>query len=507
MLKFRSLLFFILFIGLLVGITTKEAFAGNENLVVVKDDAPLYVLANHQLKKVMEFSKGATIKHEGDYGKWYKVKVGREIGFINKQQVKLTKSKLKGSFQTVPSYLGSIKTTTDIAVYDNSTGKLVLFGELMANRTYPVVKDYGNWLQIAVGERIVYIYKSNVINQFTKETKMFKVDSSSTPVYINKNGKLVKIATLHSGTTFQRTSDYGNWHKITYAGQTAFIYNSNVTAIYKPGNSLKESSNKQFTVKRESPVYVRKNNKLVQMSSVKEGTTVSITRPYGNWYEVSVANQTGYIYKSNLTEKNALTDKLSKQTKYSQMLVVTASSNKSYKAEAVLYEKNGDEWEKTLTSPAVLGKLGVSLSKKEGDKKSPVGLYAIGHGFGVNRPADTKVPFKVTSNQDYWIDDTTSSDYNKWVKYSGDPNKKWKSFERMTNSLYKYGLVVEYNTNPVVKGKGSAIFIHVWRNQTSPTLGCIALPESNVLTLLKEIDPKRNPAIVIGTEADIMKTL
>ncbi|WP_142385622.1 L,D-transpeptidase family protein [Metabacillus schmidteae] len=505
--KFKSMLFFVLLVGVLLGITPKDTFAASENLEVVRDNAPLYVLANSKLKKIIELTEGATIKHEGDYGKWYKVRVGREIGFINKQQVKLTTSKLKGSFQSVPSYLGSIKTTSDVAVYDNSTGKLVVFGELKGNRTYPVVKDYGNWLQIAVGERIVYVYKSNVINQFTKETKMFKVDSSSAPVYINRNGKLIEIATLQSGTVFQRTSDYGNWHKIDYAGQTAFIYHSNVTPIYKQGNTLKKSSNKQYNVKRESPVYVKKNNKLVQVSSVKEGTTVSITRPYGNWYEVSVANQTGYMYKSNLTEKNALTEKLSKQTKYSQILVVTASSNNSYKAEAVLYEKNGDEWEKTLSSPAVLGKLGVTSSKKEGDKKSPVGLYAIGHGFGVNRPANTKVPFKVTSNQDYWIDDTTSSDYNKWVKYSGDPNEKWNSFERMTNSLYKYGLVVEYNMNPIVKGKGSAIFIHVWRNQDSPTLGCIALPESNVLTLLKEIDPKRNPAVIIGTEADIMKTL
>lgn len=507
MLKIRSLLFFLLFIGGLLCFTPTDARASNENLEVIRDDAPLYVKVNQRLEKVIELTKGSTIKHEGDYGNWYKVKVGREIGFINNQQVKPTKSKIKGTFQEVPTYLGSIKTTTDIAVYDNSTGKLVSFGELKANKSYPVVKDYGNWLQIAIGKRIVYISKSNVTNLFTKETKMFKVDDLSVPVYINNNGKLVNIATLQSGTIFQRTSDYGNWHKITYAGQTAFIYNSNVTPIYKPGNTMKKSTNKQYTVKRESPVYVKKNNKLVQMSSVKKGASVSITKPYGNWYEVSVANQTGYIYKSNLFEKNSIIEKLSKQTNYSQMLVVTANATNSFKAEAVLYEKNGDTWEVTLTSPAVLGKSGISSSKKEGDKKSPVGIYSIGYGFGVNKPANTKVPFKVTTNQDFWIDDTSSSDYNKWVNYSGDPNEKWKSFERMTNSLYEYGLVVEYNMNPIVKGKGSAIFIHVWRNQDSPTLGCIALPKSNVLTLLKEIDPKKNPTIIIGTEADIMKTL
>ena len=115
------------------------------------------------------------------------------------------------------------------------------------------------------------------------------------------------------------------------------------------------------------------------------------------------------------------------------------------------------------------------------------------------KPAGVKLDYKKATAYDYWIDDQASKDYNKWKTYKGNPNKKWKSFERMNHELYKYGAVIRYNMNPIVKGKGSAIFLHIWRGENSSTAGCTATSEKNVVSLLKWLDSKQNPQIVLGT--------
>jgi L,D-peptidoglycan transpeptidase YkuD (ErfK/YbiS/YcfS/YnhG family) len=58
----------------------------------------------------------------------------------------------------------------------------------------------------------------------------------------------------------------------------------------------------------------------------------------------------------------------------------------------------------------------------------------------------------------YNVDDIKSPDYNQWVRYSGDPHKRWKSFERLAIAPYAYAAVIEYTESPIIAGKGSAIF-------------------------------------------------
>ena len=74
---------------------------------------------------------------------------------------------------------------------------------------------------------------------------------------------------------------------------------------------------------------------------------------------------------------------------------------------------------------------------------------------------------------------------------------------KRNDDQYKYGIVVEYNTNPIIKGKGSAIFIHVWRNRNQPTAGCISISQEKILKLLEWLDPEKEPIIVLGTTSII----
>jgi L,D-peptidoglycan transpeptidase YkuD (ErfK/YbiS/YcfS/YnhG family) len=84
----------------------------------------------------------------------------------------------------------------------------------------------------------------------------------------------------------------------------------------------------------------------------------------------------------------------------------------------------------------------------------------------------------------------------------GERFPKTNSFERLKrdDDLYKYTIVIEYNTRPIVAGDGSAIFVHVWRSAESPTAGCVALSERNVKRLLKWLDVSKQPVIVLEND-------
>jgi L,D-peptidoglycan transpeptidase YkuD (ErfK/YbiS/YcfS/YnhG family) len=98
------------------------------------------------------------------------------------------------------------------------------------------------------------------------------------------------------------------------------------------------------------------------------------------------------------------------------------------------------------------------------------------------------------------VDDVNSEDYNKWVK--GKPNAaSWEKMKR-DDDQYKYGLVIEYNMHPIIGGKGSAIFLHVWKGGES-TVGCVSMPEEMVLKILGWLDPAKKPLIIMGTESEL----
>ena len=142
--------------------------------------------------------------------------------------------------------------------------------------------------------------------------------------------------------------------------------------------------------------------------------------------------------------------------------------------------------------------------KREGDGRTPSGIYLLGTAFGYNASAPTRMPYRQAGDNDLWVDDVNSPDYNRWVR-KGETHAA--SFERMrrADGLYKYGVVIEYNSSPVVKERGSAIFLHIWRGEKEPTAGCVALSEKDMLLILDWLDPKAKPLVVMGTESDLKR--
>lgn len=157
-------------------------------------------------------------------------------------------------------------------------------------------------------------------------------------------------------------------------------------------------------------------------------------------------------------------------------------------------------WQTVDELPATVGRNGIATpeDKKEGDGKTPAGLYTIERAFGYAKEIKTGLNYHSVGENDLWIDDASSPDYNLWV---AAPTKA-KSFEelRRKDNLYEIAAVIEYNTKPVVPGKGSAIFFHVWGGKDRPTAGCVAIEKSKLAEILKWLDRSKRPMIMISIQ-------
>ncbi len=184
-----------------------------------------------------------------------------------------------------------------------------------------------------------------------------------------------------------------------------------------------------------------------------------------------------------------------------QLIFATNRDASSFRVTILALEKSKGVWH--LVFPAFAGSIGEKGfaaidNKREGDGKSPSGIFPLGIAFGYDPSFTTKMAYQQATDDDFWVDDVNSEDYNKWVK--GKPHAaSWEKMKR-DDDQYKYGVVIEYNTNPIIKGKGSAIFLHVWKHGGA-TLGCVSMPEEMVLKILGWLDPAKKPLIIMGTES------
>ena len=138
----------------------------------------------------------------------------------------------------------------------------------------------------------------------------------------------------------------------------------------------------------------------------------------------------------------------------------------------------------------VVGKRGITHNKKEGDQKTPKGSFKLEYilyrkdKIPVVRSLLKKKPIKKNMG---WCDDNASKLYNKLIKFpfKYSAEKLWK-----LKRIYDLIIVINYNLSPVIKNKGSAIFIHIARKNYSPTEGCVALNKKDLLFLLSKVNNK-----------------
>lgn len=137
-----------------------------------------------------------------------------------------------------------------------------------------------------------------------------------------------------------------------------------------------------------------------------------------------------------------------------------------------------------------IGKSGIGNKKKEGDGITPKGIFKLTKVFyREDKVKNIKARIKKTKIKKNmgWCDDPKSKFYNKLAKL---PNKFSNEKLYRKDDIYDIVIVLNYNMRPIIKNKGSAIFIHVAKKNYKPTAGCVALKKKDLIKLLKYINKK-----------------
>ncbi|WP_419993316.1 L,D-transpeptidase family protein [Streptomyces boninensis] len=185
----------------------------------------------------------------------------------------------------------------------------------------------------------------------------------------------------------------------------------------------------------------------------------------------------------------ALYGKIPKESR--QLVAVYGNDKDSAFSRVVLYEKQGSKWHAEHRWAAHNGKRGWTPNHREGDKRSPVGVFTLSDAGGVLADPGAKLPYARTSAftaPRYW------------------PKSHWHDFDLV--------VAIDYNrvkgrspldpTRPQGQKKGGSIWFHM--DHGSGTSGCVSMSKDAMTTLLRTLDPKQHPVAVMGDRASLKQS-
>jgi L,D-peptidoglycan transpeptidase YkuD (ErfK/YbiS/YcfS/YnhG family) len=149
---------------------------------------------------------------------------------------------------------------------------------------------------------------------------------------------------------------------------------------------------------------------------------------------------------------------------------------------------------------ARVGRSGLRVNRREGDGTTPIGIFPIGSRMYGNEQ-NPGVRFRYTRLRcgDWWVEDPSSPAYNTFQRIGCGRRPPFRTTTpdmSKDTTAYAYLAVIEFNMNPIVRGRGSGIFLHVQTG--SATNGCVSLRRAQLLRVLRWLSPRASPRIAIG---------
>ncbi len=200
-----------------------------------------------------------------------------------------------------------------------------------------------------------------------------------------------------------------------------------------------------------------------------------------------------------------------------QLLLVTTADWDADRGELARFERGSasQAWKRVgEILPVTLGKYGLAWGrglhgfspgsgpvKVEGDKKSPAGVFSLPLAFA-SQPERLGFPLRIpchrVTEDTICVETSDSRRYNTILDEGNVPDPDWSKPDRMLrkDGRYRYGLFVGHNTDPPVPTGGSCIFLHLWRGPGAWTIGCTAMSNGSMRTILRWIDAEKHPVIV-----------
>ncbi len=168
-----------------------------------------------------------------------------------------------------------------------------------------------------------------------------------------------------------------------------------------------------------------------------------------------------------------------------------------------MHEKDAEgKWKEIFTTPGCIGKNGL-FKEKEGDKKTPAGVYHFNYAFGIADDPGCVFPYRKVCEDDYWsCDQRDGHHYNEMVNIKDFPDLDIKNSEHLIEftTQYQYCMNISWNEKGE-EGKGSAIFLHCLGPAKPYTEGCVAIPRDKMITAMQNV--KKDCLVIIDTLSNI----
>jgi len=182
-----------------------------------------------------------------------------------------------------------------------------------------------------------------------------------------------------------------------------------------------------------------------------------------------------------------------------RLITVVASSAGSTTATLQAWSKDAAGWHRVgAVVPAHVGADGLTTQPSETKSATPIGSFTLTQAFGSAADPGTRLPYFRTDSSDWWVSDARSPYYNTHYRCSQSCPFDTNAGENLLDAghVYTYAVVIDYNRAPAVRGAGSAFFLHVTNGRA--TAGCVSIPEANLVSIMKWLNPSAHPRILIG---------
>lgn len=184
-----------------------------------------------------------------------------------------------------------------------------------------------------------------------------------------------------------------------------------------------------------------------------------------------------------------------------QLITAVAAQTGSTTGTVTWWDLRNGRWVKAGSTPARFGAKGLveGASRRQGTNTTPTGLYDLPYAFGIKAaPGGTAYKYRPVRGNSWWCQDNDSRVYNRWSEPRARDCRAAEAEHLISyEKQYAYAMVIGFNYERPVRGRGAGIFLHV--NGRGATAGCVSLPADAMRRILKWADPGRAPHIAIGT--------
>ena len=169
---------------------------------------------------------------------------------------------------------------------------------------------------------------------------------------------------------------------------------------------------------------------------------------------------------------------------------IQCATDGDYHAELTVYQARGGRYETVFSCPALIGKNGPG-KQSEGDVKTPLGTWTIGEAYGVKEDPGSSLPYTRITDDMYWCaTGSNARKYNQLIYASQEPEVDHSEDEHLLDYEIRYAYLLDLGYNQACAPyAGNAIFLHCWLDPDTPTGGCVAISEENMVRVLQTVTP------------------